>query len=162
MITFRMRPRFELRVPFSASEAIERLDAQLKKSVCPCTGELAGNHLHLNICRQEQRIWSPHLNLEIVDNEGGATIHGHFGPRPDIWTLAMALYAICGFLALMGLMFAFSQWSLGMATWSLWVVGGSVSLGLLVYGLALVGQVLSQDQMDTLLHYVEEAEGIQG
>ncbi len=72
----------------------------------------------------------------------------------------MALYAIFGFIALMGLMFAASQWMLGMSVWALWVVAGAGVLGAIVYILALIGQGLSQDQMTLLLSYVEEAEGV--
>lgn len=159
MVSPRMRPRFELRVPFSATEALLRVNSRLKESDCPCTGVSAGNHVHMNICRPHQRIWSPHLNLEVVPaNEEGALIHGHFGPRQDIWSLFMALYAIGGFVALMGLMIAASQWSLGMPANALWlVVGGGILAGL-VYTLALIGQMLSQEQMAMLLQFVRESQ----
>ena len=160
MISPRMRPRFEMRVPFSSSEALDRLHKKLAHPDGLCIGELAGNQLHLNISQKHQRIWSPHLNLEIIDDRDTAVIHGHFGPRPDIWTLTMALYAIFGFIAMMGLMFAASQWMLGMSVWAIWVVAGAVFLGAIVYLLALIGQGLSQDQMTLLLSYVEEAEGV--
>lgn len=160
MISPRMRPRFEMRVPFSSSEALYRLQQKLSHPDGLCIGELAGNQLHLNISPKHQRIWSPHLNLEIKQEDDQAIIYGHFGPRPDIWTLTMALYAIFGFIALMGLMFAASQWMLGMSVWALWVVAGALLMGAIVYILALIGQGLGQDQMTRLLSYVEEAEGV--
>ena len=106
------------------------------KTIAKRFSELAGNHLHLNIARNAQRIWSPHLNLEIVGDEEKATILGHFGPRPDIWSLAIGLYCISIFVGSMGLLFAASQWMLGMSLCSLWFVVGSVILGLAVYILA--------------------------
>lgn len=162
MISPRMRPRFEMHVPCSAPEALKRLSEELTESDSQCTGRLAGNHIHLNIIREEQRIWSPQLNLEVTDEDAGAIIHGHFGPRADIWTFIMALYAMSAFIVLMGLLFAASQWMLGMPTWALWPVGGAVVIGVIVYILALIGQGLSQDQMKVLLSFVEEAEGIHG
>ncbi|MEZ4700459.1 MAG: hypothetical protein R2834_09020 [Rhodothermales bacterium] len=159
MLSPRIRPRFEMRVPFSATETLDRLKDRLDRDECPCTGTLAGNHLHLNMRPLLQKIWSPHLNLEVVGDRPGAIINGHFGPRPDIWTLVMALYAISGFLVLMGLLFAASQWMLDMTPSALWLVAGAVVLGGVVYGLALAGQVLSQDQMEMLLRYVREAVG---
>ncbi len=160
MISPRMRPRFEMHVPLDASEALRRLSEPLSNPDCRCRGEMAGNHIYLHINRNEQRIWSPQLNLEVLDDDSGSIIHGHFGPRSDIWTLVMALYAICSFIALMGLLFAASQWMLGMSTWALWPVLGAAVLGVIVYALALTGQVLSQDQMTLLLKYVEETEGV--
>lgn len=161
MISPRMRPRFEMHVPFSATEALKRLSEGLHVSDCLCTGILAGNHLHLSMNRTERRIWSPQLTLEVTGDDTGATIHGHFGPRSDIWTFVMALYAISAFIALMGLLFAASQWMLGMPAWALWPVGGAMLLGIIVYVLALTGQILSQDQMRLLLNYVKEAEGVE-
>ena len=109
--------------------------------------------------RDVKRIWSPQLNLEILKNDTGSVIHGHFGPRPDIWTLAMALYAISGFAVLMGIMFALSQWLLNMHIWAGWVVLGGILMAVIVYVLALIGQLLSQDQMNQLLAFVNEAQG---
>ncbi|MFK7847564.1 MAG: hypothetical protein AB8G77_19895 [Rhodothermales bacterium] len=160
MISPRIRPRFEMHVPFSASEALNRLHEGLSVSGSKCSGRLAGNHIYLNINRAEQRIWSPQLNLEVNGEDTGAIIHGHFGPRADIWTLVMALYAISTFIILMGLLFAASQWMLGMPVWALWPVGGALLLGITVYILALIGQGLSQDQMKMLLSYVQEVEGV--
>ena len=84
-------------------------------------------------------------------------IKGHFGPRADIWTLVVALYASTGFIACMALIFALSQWMLGMNPWSLWIVSGAAGLGLIVYILALAGQLLGQKQMQELLKLVEDA-----
>ena len=160
MISPRMRPRFEMDVPFSATEALSRLSEGLNVPGCQCTGILAGNHIHLSMNRKERRIWSPQLTLEVTGDDTGATVHGHFGPRSDIWTFVMALYAISGFIALMGLLFAASQWMLGMPAWALWPVGGAILLGIIVYALALAGQILSQDQMRLLLGYVKEVQGV--
>lgn len=161
MVGPRLRPRFEINAPFTVEEILERLTQHSQQEACGYEGTVAGHHVHLNIRKSEQRIWSPHLNLEVLPGTTGSLIKGHFGPRPDIWTLVMALYAIFGFLALMALMFAVSQWMLGMPAWALWIVGGAVGLGLGVYALALTGQALSQDQMQALLEEVENAVGVE-
>lgn len=148
-----------MHLPMTDKEALKRLDEQLDDPNCPCTAALAGNHLHLNIVKDKQKIWSPHLNLEVTGEDEGATIHGHFGPRPDIWTLVMAFYAISGFVTLMGLLFAVAQWSLDMPMWSLWIVAGGITLGIVVYLLALAGQALSHTQMESMLKYVQKASG---
>lgn len=157
MIGPQLRPRFEIKAPFAVEETIERLTRQSNSADCPFEGTIAGNHMHLNIRKEDQKMWSPHLNLEIVSDATGSIIKGHFGPRPDIWTLVMALYAILGFLALMALMFATAQWMLSMNIWALWIAGGCILLGLAVYFLALAGQGLSQEQMRALLSEVNQA-----
>ncbi len=161
MISPRLRPRFEMRVPYPASETLDRLNEKLAAQDCMCKGEVAGNHFHLNITKNLQHIWSPHLNLEVIDDGSESIIHGHFGPRSDIWTMFMAIYAICGFIFFMGLFFLLSQWMLGMQPWALWPVIGAVIIAVAVYFFALSGQALSQEQMQMLLGFVEDAEGIE-
>ena len=155
MLSPRMRPRFEMHVPLMPGIVLEHITRSLNAPDCPCTGEIAGNHIHLNMNHEEQRLWSPHLNLELQKDGAGTNIHGHFGPRSDIWTLAMALYAISGFIATMGLLFGVSQSMLGMSPYAFWFVAGAALLALVVYLLALTGQKLSQNQMNTLFRYVE-------
>lgn len=158
MVSPRMRPRFEVAVPYSPANTHRHFLAHLEQPECPVTATLAGNHLHLNMHEKVKRIWSPQLNLEIISDPKGSVIHGHFGPRPDIWTLAMALYAISGFAVLMGIMFAISQWLLDMQVWAGWVILGGILLAAIVYILALIGQWLSQDQMDELMAFVQNAQ----
>lgn len=155
-----MRPRFEMRVPHTTQEAMDRLESCLGSPECDCTGEVAGNHFHLNINRHHQKIWSPHLNLEVQEDGSESVIHGHFGPRSDIWTMVMAIYAICAFVIAMGTLFAISQWILGMSVWAIWPVIGAIVVAGIVYFLALSGQALSQSQMKMLLNFVERAEGV--
>ncbi len=167
MVSPRVRPLFEMHVQAAASDSLGRLKDKLKGSKCPCTGEIAGNHIHLNICKPEQKIWSPHLNLEVTesehegqgDGESETNIRGHFGPRADVWTFVMALYAIsvCG--VIFGSIYAFSQQSLGSPVTGWKLVIASAILGAVVYGLSLTGQRLAQDQMRILLNYVRDAVG---
>ena len=160
MLSPRMRPRFEMRVPHTTEETLSRLESCLGSPDGGCTGEVAGNHFHLNVNRHLQKIWSPHLNLEVQEDEAGSVIHGHFGPRSDIWTMVMAIYAICAFVIAMGTLFAISQWILGMSAWAIWPVIGAIVIAAVVYFLALSGQVLSQTQMKMLLNFVERAAGV--
>ncbi len=159
MLSPRMRPRFELRVPLSPPKVLDRLNECLARPDSPCVGARAGNHLHLKIRKADRRIWSPHLNLEITPqpetDRKASVIHGHFGPRADIWTLIVALYAILGFVGVVGLIFGLSQWMLKMPLTAFWVSGAALVLGGIVYALALTGQILSQGQMNQLLTYVQ-------
>jgi hypothetical protein len=77
----------------------------------------------------------------------------------DIWSFFVALYAISAFAAMVGLIFGYSQWTLGSAPVGFWVVPVAVVLAGIVYALALTGQKLSQDQMYMLRAYVEDAIG---
>ena len=160
MISPRLRPRFEMQVPHTTSEALARMNRRLAEPENSCVGETAGNHIYLKINNHLRRIWSPQLNLEVIDDDAGSIIHGHFAPRSDIWTLVVAIYAMSAFTVAMGLLFAASQWMLNMEAWAIWPVLGALVVSLIVYILALIGQKLSEDQMQMLLHYVEEAEGV--
>ena len=148
-----------MHAPRSTADVLDRLSRLIEGPNKTIIGAKAGNHFHLNFSKTDQQLWSPHLGLEIEDHTEGTLIKGHFGPRADIWTLVVALYASTGFIACMALLFAFSQWALGMNPWSLWIAGGAALVGLIVYILALTGQSLSQKQMKELLRLVEDATG---
>ena len=159
MLSPRLRPRFEMHVARPSIEVVSSLSALIDGPNKRIIGAKAGNHFHLNFNKSNQRLWSPHLGLEIEHMRGGTLIKGHFGPRADIWTLVMALYAITGFVGFMALLFGISQWMLGMNPWSLWIAGGAIGIGMIVYALALAGQSLSQKQMAELLGLVEQVTG---
>ncbi len=152
----RMRPRFERVVAASPDAVVHRLAHALNDPRSPFVAQVAGRHLHLRVAAPERRLWSPHLNLEVEPHPEGALVLGHFGPHPDVWTFFVALYAVLAFTATVGLLFGASQWMLGTTPVAFWAVPLALLLALLVYGLALVGQRLSQEQMRQLYHFVDD------
>ncbi len=155
----RIRPRFELVAPCSSEEALDRLRAALDAGDAPCTGQIAGAHVHLRIAPGQRRLWSPFLSLEVNRQGGDTVLRGHFGPHPDVWTFFVALYAVLAFGGVVGLLFGLSQWMLRTSPVALWAVPASLALAAVLYGLALVGQRLGHPQLQLLRTFVETATG---
>ena len=153
----RMRPRFELVVPTTPGATLDGFRRYLNGASAGCTGSITGRHVRFRIPEARRHTWTPQLDLEVEPHEAGSLVRGLFGPHPSIWTFIVALYAIIGFSALGGLIFAYSQWTLGQAPTALWSVPVALVLAGGVYMVALVGQGLSQAQMIELRGCLDEA-----
>ena len=148
MISPKMRPRFEEVVATPAADILARIKERLTETDCPCTGAIAGKHVHLRVCKQRRKLWSPFLSVDVEPHPDGAQLRGHFGPHPDVWTFFMALYAVLGFSSVVAVIFAYSQWLLGNPPSALWVVPIAVVLAAIIYGLALTGQRVDGEEAE--------------
>lgn len=153
------RPRFEIVSPRPPDAVLGRLRTALDAPDAPCTGQIAGEHVHLRIARSQRRLWSPFLSLQVSRHPEGALLRGHFGPHPDVWTFFVALYAVLAFCGVVGLLFGLSQWMLGTPPVAFWAIPLALVLAGGVYGLALAGQRLSRPQLLLLRAFVEDAAG---
>jgi hypothetical protein len=149
-----MRPRFELRVALPCPQVFERVKAQVEGDA----GGLVraeyywGSQIELRIRRDAQRLWTPELKLCVErSDEAHTTLRGRFGPDGHVWTLFLAMYALCGLAAFSGVMVLSSQLMVrGGGMWGGWLLAAGGVGAALVYALALVGQRLAQDHMERL------------
>jgi hypothetical protein len=110
----------------------------------------------------ERKLWSPYLAMQVERRPTGSLLRGRYGPHPEIWTLFMFLYTVVGFLTVIGLMFGFVQWQLGMVPWGFWGVAVGLPGLVVVYGISATGQRLSAHQMEDLRHRIDElVEGLE-
>lgn len=151
----RLRPRFEIVVPCPIPKALDQIKDQLEDTDSPFTGLVAGKHVHLKMRPEQRRIWSPHLVVELLGHREGTRIKGHYGPRADVWTLVVALYAMIGFLVIMGVTYGISQWMIGESPSALWTLPIGLLLAGIIYALVMVAQRMAQDQMQQLRTFVE-------
>jgi len=155
-----MRPRFELVVPFTPEEVRARLEGQLACPRCPCRLDVLGRHVQVRIAEDRRRIWSPWLTLEVGPDEGGARLHGLFGPNPSFWTGIMAAYGAIGFATLFASMLGVSQLQMGKTPWALLALPIGLVLAAAPYAAARVGQRLAADQMELLRCFLGSALGL--
>lgn len=158
-MSVRMRPRFEVVVPCSSRVAAERLHASLGRADARCRGKVFGSHAVLHVPEAQERVWSPFLSVDLVGMGDDTVVRGLFGPKPSVWTLFVAAYAVCTFLAIAAVGFAYAQWSLGQPMWALSVAGGAALGALATYGFARYGQARGRDQMDLLRGFLDTALG---
>lgn len=156
-MTARLRPRFEYVAPCPAEAAPARLRDALERGGAQIRGRVFGEHAVLHVPSGEERVWSPFLSLDLVWHEEGTLVRGLFGPKPSIWSLFVAAYAICGFGAVFALGFAYAQWSLGQPPWALWVLPVAALGALATYTFARYGQQRGRGQMDALRGFLDDA-----
>lgn len=157
MITLRMRPRFTMLVACSLPDTLTRLHKQLETTDTPCLGAFFDNHAVLKIPPAAQHYWSPQLSLDFEAHPNGTLVRGLFGPRPAVWTMFMAFYAMISFSGMIGVLFGISQWMLGQNALALWTLPAALFLLVLVYAVALTGQHLGGPQMQTLQGLLRDA-----
>lgn len=156
MKKIQIRPRYTFRVPIKKNEVLTKLKQALKTR----TGELNGKFVKplvvISIPEEESNFWSPELSLDLEEMNNGTEIRCTLGPRSSLWTLFATFYGFSVLLGIAGLVLGFSQLTLGMTTYGFWLVPVSIILIASAYGIALIGQRLSYDQMLLLLSFIRE------
>lgn len=157
--THRLRPRFQLELPFSGKDAIARLQRDLNAPDCPCVGMVADLQLHfdLRIPPAERHLWSPALSGYFEDQEkGGTMLHGLIGPNPSTWTAVafsyLALFTGILFLLTLGGVQLFLENS----PWALYLAGILFLLVGVNWVIAQAGQKMAADQTAVLRHFLED------
>jgi hypothetical protein len=171
-MSLQIRPTFEQVLPCAPAKVIRYLKREVIQQDAPCTGNFYDRHAILNVPEEEQHFWSPQLSLDFEGHRDGTLVRGLFAPRPSVWTMYVAAYAMLGFSGIIGLLFGTSQMSLGMNASALWVVPFVGVLAAMVYGTAWIGQRLSRSQMLQMRDFINkalsdcslraEAEGVEG
>jgi len=155
MQDIRLRPRFRRELACTP----DTFSAALKRALTEHSGSVVGNVYKaacvLKISAEEAHFWSPQLHLSIENETPGTVLHGLFGPRPSIWSIFVALYAALLFLGSMGMIFGFSQWTLGGSGMLMWTGPAALVLAGVIYAVGRTGRRLGMDQMVQLRDFVD-------
>ena len=157
MASFELRPTFKIPLAWGAEEAMNRIRRGLRDP--PLAGRVAslGRVADFRIPDDQQRLWSPHLSIQVEDGEQGGLLHGRFSPRPEIWTGIMLVYVSVVFLILCGLAYAYAQWVMEQPLWALVSLPIGVGVIVAIHTASLIGQRLSSDQIRELMSLLEIA-----
>ena len=147
-----MQPTFRVELPWEIEEAKNRIRRAIRSDELSRHADSAGWVIDYQIEASQKRFWSPHLSVQLnrTDQPQSTEAFCRFSPRPEIWTMVMAIYLVAACCLFGALIFGFVQWSMGNAPWSLMVLPIAI---LVIAGLhlaSLVGQGWSRDQMDLL------------
>ena len=82
-------------------------------------------------------------------------LHGRFSPRPNVWTGFMAVYGVLSLVGLGGVMLGWAQTTVDEYPWGFWLGPAALALIAFVYGAAVIGQGLTQDEMYLLRNFVD-------
>lgn len=152
-----LQPTFTIDVPLDKDRAIERLRSAISSKEFQGLAESAGTVFDFKIEPGEQRFWSPHLSAQFSPSDTGTQLFARFSPRPEIWTMFIALYFVIMILMSLAALIGYVQWSLGYAPWSLTAIPIGAILIVCLHTGSLVGQRLSADQMELLRSRLDRA-----
>ena len=156
-MTVRMRPRFEIEVALEREAVLGRMRARLDQELVRWHVALLNDQIEVSPHNQDLHFWSPYLKVRLEDNQhGNITLRGVFGPNINLWTFLLAIYAVCGLLGATGLLVAFSQWQLDVATSGLLLTSGCSLIASMVWIAAQIGQRFAQEQMQGIHAFIVE------
>ena len=151
MTDIRLRPRFDRTLMCGKEEALQMLRQAVEDPGVWGRGSVFRNSCVLKVPASEVRFWSPQLQVSVeATGESESMIHGIYGPRPSVWSVFVALYAAIGFLGTMGVIYGFSQWSIGDPATALWSGPVAVAAAVLVWIAGRYGRSRGMDQMKQL------------
>lgn len=164
-----IRPKFALELDCPSKTVLSRVYARLGEgphqlrrtkswgSQRPVDGK-DRDHFILTVADDEQRLWSPWLDVEVKPRGEGTHLSGRFGPHPAVWTWFAMTYMGLTLVLLLSLCWA-AALVLGRmgAPWTLWVSAGAAAVMGVLWGVSQVGQRWSRTQMVALRGSLEAA-----
>jgi len=154
----RARPRFTLELPIAPDVVTDRVRAHLARSSGKVTGKVFRRTVMLTVCDEDTHFWSPHLDVQLEEAEGGTHLSAMFAPRPTIWTTFLAIQLLFGVLSVAAAVWVFSVWMIGQSPWmGLAILGLMLFGGGFSYGAAYVGQGIGSEQMYELRAFLVDA-----
>ncbi|EMI40659.1 hypothetical protein [Rhodopirellula sp. SWK7] len=157
MKIFQLQPAFTIDIPLEQGQAIERLKSAIESDEMRGLAESAGTVFDFKIDRPDRRFWSPHLSAQFSETETGAQLFARFSPRPEVWTMFIAIYFVVTILMGLAMIVGYVQWTLGYTPWSLSAVPIGVLLIACLHLASMIGQSLSADQMTLLRGRLDRA-----
>ena len=145
-----LQPTFDMRVPVRSKELMPAIRKAVQTDDLNLHAESAGACIDFKIPMEERRFWSPHLNVQVSDIPSGSELHCRYSPRPEVWTLFMAIYLVTSCFIFAAAIFAYVQWILDSQPWSLMFIPVLLLVILGLHFASLVGQGWSTDQMQDL------------
>ncbi len=153
----RIRPRFEYPVPLDPETAYERMRARIRASRAPWNVQLLNDQIEVSPHQRDLHFWSPYLKVQLrEDSPGTTTLQGVFGPNVNLWTLLVAIYAVCFLVGATGILLAYSQWQLGQSMTGFAMAAVCAVIAALVWVAAQIGQRFAQEQMQGIYAYLIE------
>jgi hypothetical protein len=156
MSSLTMQPTFTLEVPLHHGELMRRVRRAIASTELREHVATAGDCIDFAVDSAERRFWSPHLNVQVSEVEGGSELFCRFSPRPDVWTLVMLIYFIATFFVTAAAIYGYVQWFLGHPPWSLALIPTLAVVIVSLHAASLIGQRLSSDQMEELRRRLDQ------
>lgn len=159
MKSLKLQPTFTMELPLPADDVMKRVRNVLRhEAALDEASEIvsAGNCIDVKVPREQQRFWSPHLNAHVSDHSAGSEVYCRFSPRPEVWTMVIAIYFVASFFICSAAIYGYVQHVMGGAPWALVLIPVGIVMIAALHLASLIGQKLSEDQMQHLRHRLEQ------
>lgn len=148
-----LRPRFHKETPLQTETILEnakRLKDEVKEDY---RIKISDNHIFFFITLSKRKYFSPHLHVELTENEDKSTlVKGLFGPDQTVWTFFMFLHFIIAGVFLIFSMIAYSHWRLKQSTKLDFIIMGLM----VVFWFALYAQArINRKKCEPQMHKLE-------
>lgn len=141
--SFRVRPRFRVRVRASATEVQSRLEAALANRNEGVEVRAFPGLIGLHLAADARHRWSPRLMLNLEPAADGTTwIEGIYGPEPEVWSVFLYGYLCSGMAGVFSAILGGAQWFTGGPAWAFFITGTAALLAGGLYVAAQLGQKL--------------------
>ena len=88
-----LKPRFSIEHPELIDVVLAKFQVEFNQSTKDLRGKIVGKLIIVDVPEAEEHFWSPQLQLQLEEQENQSTlIRGHYGPKPNLWTLFMFIH----------------------------------------------------------------------
>jgi hypothetical protein len=151
-----MRPLFRLNLPIAREQLMDAIRTALSDDAAPVVGRVLRRHVELTVRPNAQHFWSPHLSLDVLEDDQGTLLRGRYAPHPHIWMLIMAVYSVLLLATIGACVYGCSQWLLGWTPTALWSLPLCAAGAIATWTTSTIGQALAEPQMQGLQQFLEE------
>lgn len=156
-----LQPSFEIELPVSPEMAFKQMQTAIEHPSLWSQTAAAGRCIDYSIAKEDKHFWSPHLSVQIdeLDQDLTATkanadshscLHCRFSPRPEVWTMFMATYAVIIATTFMLSVYGYVQFQLGHSPIALVALPVGFVAIVALHAISMFGQSLSVDEMQHL------------
>lgn len=119
--------------------------------------KISDHHIFFFITRSKRKYFSPHLHVELTENEDKSTnVRGLYGPDQTVWTFFMFLHFIVAGIFLIYMVIAYSHWTLKQSTTlDFAIMGLMVVFWFALYFQARINRKKCQPQMQKLNELID-------
>ncbi len=141
--SFRVRPRFRVRVRASVTDVQATLQAALATQDKGLEVRAFPGLIGLHLAEETRHRWSPRLMLNLEPAADGTTwIEGVYGPEPEVWSVFLYGYLCSGMAGVFSGILGGAQLFTGGHAWAFFITGIAALIGGGLYVAAQLGQKL--------------------
>ncbi len=146
-----LKPRFKVPLKQDKDFVLNTFKNKLKEQDYQYCSKMGNDHIFIDIPIDQQKIWSPQLELVVENAEEGSVLKGLFAPKPSMWTFFMFLHFITAIAFMIFFALAYANFITGKET-NLWyfLMGLSVLMWFFLYFLGQMGKLKAKKQIEEL------------